>query len=57
MRVTEALSSVPAPEEGRLSAAEECFERIRRRAGLVLGPALFVLLLLVPPVLTHWGPF
>ena len=45
----EALSSVPAPEEGRLSAAEERFERIRRRGGLVLGPALFVVLLLFPP--------
>ena len=39
----------PAPEEGRLSEAEERFERARRRAGLVLGPALFLLLLLWPP--------
>lgn len=38
-----------ASEEGRLSEAEIRFERRRRRAGLVLGPAAFALLLAFPP--------
>lgn len=37
------------PGEARLSEAEERFENLRRRTGLVLGPALFALLLLFPP--------
>ena len=41
--------SAPSPAEGRLSEAEERFERQRRRVGLVLGPALFAVLLLAPP--------
>jgi sodium-dependent dicarboxylate transporter 2/3/5 len=47
--VKEAPEPAPAPEEGRLSAAEERFEALRRRAGLALGPAAFALLLLFPP--------
>jgi sodium-dependent dicarboxylate transporter 2/3/5 len=46
-------ASVPPPgfppPEGRLSEAEARFERRRRSLGLVLGPALFVLLLAFPP--------
>lgn len=39
----------PPPPEGRLSEAEERFERRRRSAGLALGPLAFVLLLAFPP--------
>ena len=39
----------PSPVEGRLSEAEERFERRRRSLGLPLGPALFALLLAFPP--------
>lgn len=39
----------PSPAEGRLSEAEERFERKRRGYGLVLGPLAFVLLLAFPP--------
>ncbi len=35
-------------EEGRLSAAEERFERRRRTIGLFLGPVVFAVLLLLP---------
>jgi len=35
-------------EEGRLSAAEERFERRRRTVGLFLGPAVFAAMLLIP---------
>ena len=35
-------------EEGRLSPAEERFERRRRTVGLFLGPLLFALVLLIP---------
>ena len=43
--------SAPArpPAEGRLSEAEERFERRRRSLGLPLGPTLFALLLAFPP--------
>lgn len=41
--------SAPSPAEGRLSEAEERFERKRRSVGLVLGPLAFVLLLAFPP--------
>ncbi|MHB1048197.1 MAG: SLC13 family permease [Thermoanaerobaculia bacterium] len=39
----------PSPAEGRLSEAEERFERRRRSVGLVLGPLAFVVLLAFPP--------
>jgi sodium-dependent dicarboxylate transporter 2/3/5 len=35
-------------QRGRLSAAEERFERARRTVGLFLGPALFLLMLALP---------
>jgi sodium-dependent dicarboxylate transporter 2/3/5 len=35
-------------EQGRLSAAEERFERRRRTVGLFLGPILFAVVLLIP---------
>lgn len=37
------------PSEGRLSDEEVRFERLRRKVGLVLGPAAFVLLTAFPP--------
>lgn len=39
----------PAVPAGAISAAEERFDRRRRTAGLFLGPALFLFLLLLPP--------
>lgn len=39
-------------QEGRLSPAEERFERARRTSGLFLGPAAFVVMLLLPLGLT-----
>lgn len=38
-----------SPPEGRLSEAEERFERMRRSVGLVLGPLAFFVLLAFPP--------
>jgi sodium-dependent dicarboxylate transporter 2/3/5 len=35
-------------QAGKLSPAEERFERLRRDIGLVLGPVLFVVVLLLP---------
>jgi len=35
-------------QEGKLSPAEERFERVRRTIGLFLGPALLLLVLLLP---------
>ena len=45
------LTPPPAasPLEGCLSESELCFERRRRKAGLVLGPVAFALLLAFPP--------
>lgn len=37
------------PSEGRLSEEEVRFERLRRKVGLVVGPAAFVLLAAFPP--------
>lgn len=42
------LSPTSASEEGLLSPGEERFDHVRRRIGLVLGPLLFILLMIFP---------